>query len=834
MQETYNHIDLEQQAQKIWEEKQLYKANEDLSKEKFYCLAMFPYPSGHLHVGHVRNYTLGDVIARYQRLKDKNVLQPIGWDAFGLPAENAAIKNNVPPAEWTYKNIDHMRQQLKQLGMAIDWSRELTTCDPKYYRWEQWLFTQLVKKGLAYKKKSVVNWDPVDQTVLANEQVIDGRGWRSGALIERREISQWFLKITDYAEELLAGLDDLKDWPEQVITMQRNWIGRSDGLEIQFSLPNEKAELRVFTTRPDTLFGVTFIAIAPQHPLALAAAKNNAEIQTFIDECAHIEVAEAAMAKIEKKGIATGFSAVNPLSKKTVSIPIWITNYVVMDYGTGAVMGVPAHDQRDFDFAKKYDLPVKVVLKNDKWDYEKGAMLEKTSLINSDDFDGLNFNEAFDTIAAALIKKGVAQRKVNFRLRDWGVSRQRYWGAPIPIIYCEQCDIVPVPEEDLPVVLPEKVSFTGAQSPLQHMPEFYETTCPKCGKPARRETDTFDTFVESSWYFARFASKGQTHKMLDDRAKYWTPVDQYIGGIEHAILHLLYARFFHKLLRDEGLLYSDEPFVKLLTQGMVLKDGTKMSKSKGNTVDPQTLIEQYGADTLRLYIMFTAPPEQSLEWSDAGVEGCYRFLKRLWGFCFKHQDQIRSINIVDRSYIDWRKEATELQDFRRRLYQTLQQATNDMERQQFNTVVSAAMKLMNLLGELATYSQTVFHSDVPCTKQPALRLINKVLVVLLRILYPITPHITAYLWFDLKYFGTIHTTYWPKLASDALCSDTMTITVQVNGKLRATLSLSATASEDDVKKTALAHENVQKFIAGQSIKKVIYVPQKLLNVVVAG
>jgi leucyl-tRNA synthetase len=830
MQEIYNHSEIEAELQKIWEEKQLYKANEDLSKEKFYCLAMFPYPSGYLHVGHVRNYTLCDVIARYQRLKGKSVLQPIGWDAFGLPAENAAIKNNVPPAEWTYQNIAHMRQQFKRLGLAYDWNREITTCHPSYYCWEQWLFVQLFKKGLAYKKDSVVNWDPVDQTVLANEQVIDGRGWRSGALIERREISQWFLKITDYAEELLAGLDTLTGWPEQVKTMQRNWIGRSEGIEIRFDVPTENTHLVAYTTRPDTLYGVSFLAIAPQHPLALAAAKNNPKLQTFITSCQNIEVAEEVIATLEKQGVATDINAINPLSGE--AIPVWVANYVVMDYGTGAVMGVPAHDQRDFEFAQKYELAIKPVIANAKWDYRQAAMTEKHSLINSKQFNDMDFATAFAEISKTLVANGHGTPKINYRLRDWGVSRQRYWGTPIPIIYCNSCGTVPVPEEDLPVVLPENVSFQGAQSPLKHMKKFYETTCPQCTAPATRETDTFDTFVESSWYYARFASKNQTHKMLDERAKYWTPVDQYVGGIEHAVMHLLYARFFHKLLRDEGLLNSDEPFMQLLTQGMVLRDGVKMSKSKGNTVDPQDLVEQYGADTLRLYVIFTAPPEQSLEWSDNGVEGSYRYLKRLWSFCHKYQEQIIAINIMERPYIKWREQNPTLQDFRRRLYQILQQANHDMERQQFNTVVSAAMKLMNLLVEAANYHDTHAEPHISLNQQTSARLVNKILVVLLRVLHPITPHVTAYLWSELKYVGSIYTTYWPKLAADALIADTVNVIIQVNGKMRATLSIATNATELEIQQQALANESILKFTQNKNIRKVIYVPQKLFNIVV--
>ena len=831
MQELYHHLDIESEAQTNWDEKQLYRANENLSKEKFYCLAMFPYPSGYLHVGHVRNYTLADVIARYQHLKGKNVLQPIGWDAFGLPAENAAIKNKVDPASWTYKNIAHMREQFKRLGFAYDWSREITTCDPNYYQWEQWLFTKLFKKGMAYKKNAVVNWDPVDQTVLANEQVVDGRGWRSGALVERKEIPQWFIKITDYADELLSSLDDLKGWPEQVVTMQRNWIGRSEGLNITFSVTGHE-NMSVYTTRPDTLMGVSYLAIAPQHPLATAAARNKPELQQFIDECRNIEVSEVAIATIEKRGVDTGITAKHPVSG--VELPIWVANFVVMDYGSGAVMSVPAHDQRDFEFAQTYQLPVKNVIQAPAdWDYQQGAYTEHGPLINSGKYDGLDFHGAFETIGNDLTLAGVAKLETNYRLRDWGVSRQRYWGTPIPIIYCDSCGPQAVPEDDLPVVLPENVKFDGIQSPLKKMPSFYQTICPHCGKDATRETDTFDTFIESSWYYARFASFNQSNSMLDDRAKYWTPVDQYVGGIEHGVMHLLYARFFHKLLRDEGLLQTDEPFLNLLTQGMVLKDGSKMSKSKGNTVDPQLLIEQYGADTLRLFSIFTAPPEQSLEWSDTGVEGAHRFLKRLWAFCYKYKKQICSLNATDRPYLKWQEQDKQLQAYRREMYQLLQQATFDMDRLQLNTVVSAAMKLFNLIQEVANYVSTLPPSDSPLQQQAGPRLINKILVVLIRILYPITPHITTHLWSELEYKGNMHQASWPKITSDALVVNELDLVIQVNGKVRAHFTVAANLEEEKIKQAALQHEGVLKFTADKTLRKVIYVPKKLVNIVVS-
>ena len=682
------------------------------------------------------------------------------------------------------------------------------------------------------KKNAVVNWDPVDQTVLANEQVIDGRGWRSNALIERKEIPQWFLKITDYADELLSGLDELDGWPDQVKAMQRNWIGRSSGIEVNFAVA-DKQDLQIFTTRPDTLFGVSYVAIAPQHPLALQAAKTNTALQTFIDECKNIEVSEAAIATLEKRGLDTELKAIHPLTGE--ALPIWVANFVLMDYGTGAVMAVPAHDQRDWEFTQQYHLPLKIVIQsNPEWNYQTAAFTGHGILINSNDFDGLDFNTAFDAIANALTSQNCGQYKINYRLRDWGISRQRYWGTPIPIIYCDDCGAVTVPEDQLPVVLPENVEFLGANSPLKNMPEFYQTICPECGNPATRETDTFDTFMESSWYYARFANVAQTNSMLDDRAKYWTPVDQYIGGIEHAVMHLLYARFVHKLLRDEGLLNSDEPFNKLLTQGMVLKDGSKMSKSKGNTVDPQTLVEQYGADTLRLFSIFTAPPEQSLEWSDTGVEGAYRFLKRIWTFCYQHQDKISSLNTVERPYIEWKKEDTQLQQYRREMYQILQQANFDMERLQLNTVVSACMKLFNLLNEVSKHTQTYNDKSIPLVQQSGPRLINKILVVLLRLLHPITPHITAYLWTSLKYEGLLEQMYWPKLANDALVVDDINLVIQVNGKVRGRINVMANTDEETIKAAALEEGNVVKFTQGKTVRKVIYVPNKLINIVVGG
>ena len=629
MNPEYTPLEIESEAQQYWKEHKSFEVIEDTSKEKYYCLSMFPYPSGRLHMGHVRNYSIGDVISRFQKMQGKNVLQPIGWDAFGLPAENAALKNKVPPAKWTYENIDYMRDQLTQLGFGYDWSREIATCHPKYYKWEQWLFVKLFEKGLVYKKNAIINWDPVDQTVLANEQVINGRGWRSDALIEKKEISQWFMRITDYADELLDSLDKLDGWPEAVKTMQRNWIGKSTGLEISFNRQGADS-LKIYTTRPDTLMGVTYLAIASEHPLALQAGKSNSEVQRFIEECRNMETSEAAMETMEKKGANSGLTCTHPITGDQV--PIWIANFVLMGYGTGAVMSVPAHDQRDFEFAQKYAIPMLEVVKPKEGEHvaSESAFTDKGVLCNSGEFNGLNFEQAFEAIAEKLELKNLGEKQNNYRLRDWGVSRQRYWGCPIPIINCAKCGSVAVPEKNLPIILPEKVAFDGVGSPIKKMPEFYETACPACGGKAERETDTFDTFFESSWYFARYACADNDDAMLDERADYWLEVDQYIGGIEHAILHLLYARFFSKLLRDEGLIKHDEPFKNLLTQGMVLKDGAKMSKSKGNTVDPAEMIEKYGADTVRLFILFAAPPTQDLEWSDSGLEGSYRFVNKIY------------------------------------------------------------------------------------------------------------------------------------------------------------------------------------------------------------
>lgn len=818
MEQNYNPKQVEQIAQDFWQKQHTFRATEDPHKTKYYCLSMFPYPSGNLHMGHVRNYTIGDVIARHQRMLGKNVLQPIGWDAFGLPAENAAMKHNVPPAQWTKKNIAHMKFQLQQMGFGYDWDREMTTCEPEYYRWEQWFFTQLFAKGLVYKKNSIVNWDPVDQTVLANEQVINGRGWRSDALVERKEIPQWFLKITAYADELLADLDNLPGWPEQVKTMQRNWIGRSVGINILFKIADHQEVLNVYTTRPDTIMGVTFMAIAAEHPLAIMASQNNTKLQQFIAECKTGVTAEADLATMEKIGMDTGLKAINPLNGAV--IPIWIANYVLSEYGGGALMAVPAHDERDWEFAKKYNIPIKqVVAPNDgsSIDVQQAAFIDKGLVINSGKYDGADFNSAFNAVLQDLTALHAGTEQVNYRLRDWGVSRQRYWGAPIPIIYCDTCGAVPVPDKDLPVLLPVDVTITGAGSPLAQMPEFCNTTCPNCNKAAKRETDTFDTFFESSWYYARFACPDQNQSMLDARANYWTPVDQYIGGIEHAILHLLYARFFHKAMRDLGLLKSDEPFTNLLTQGMVLKDGSKMSKSKGNTVDPQDLIEQYGADTVRLFIMFAAPPELSLEWSDAAVEGAYKFLKRLWNSVQQHVSK-GVVRLDPNLKIDFNAQQKEL---RYKLHTTLSKVSDDFERRfTFNTAIAANMELLNSLNS--------FTGDSEADQQVRQEVLNHVVLML----SPIIPHITHTLWHALGNHNAIINEAWPKVDHSALSRDTVNLVVQVNGKLRANLTADTDVTKSELEQLALQHENVQKHVAGKSIKKIIIVPGKLVNIVI--
>ena len=818
MQQEYNPAEIEAYVQQYWQQEDTFHAVEDNNKEKYYCLAMFPYPSGQLHMGHVRNYTIGDVISRYQRMQGKNVLQPMGWDAFGLPAENAAIKNKVAPAAWTYDNIDYMRGQLQRLGLGYDWQRELATCTPEYYRWEQWLFTRLFEKGLVYKKTAAVNWDPVDNTVLANEQVIDGRGWRSGALVEKRDIPQWFMKITDYADQLLKDLDQLDGWPEQVKTMQANWIGRSEGLQIEFDVVGNDDNLAVYTTRPDTLMGVTYLAVAAEHPLSLKAAESNPELQAFIDECRKMETSEAAMETAEKKGVATGLRAIHPITGEEV--PVWAANFVLMGYGTGAVMSVPAHDQRDYEFARKYGLSIKQVIEpanNEECDLTTVAFTEKGLLVNSAQFDGLTSKDSFDAIASELEKQNKGERQTNYRLRDWGMSRQRYWGTPIPIINCPDCGSVPVTEEDLPVRLPEDVIVDGSGSPIKSMPEFYQCKCPKCGGDAERETDTFDTFFESSWYYARFTCPDNTESMLDERAKHWLPVDQYIGGIEHAVLHLLYSRFFHKLMRDEGLVDGDEPFINLLTQGMVLKDGVKMSKSKGNTVDPQALIEQYGADTARLFTMFAAPPEQSLEWSNKAVEGSHRFLNRLWRSTLTHVENSACVALDKDNLSD------ELKDLRRQTYQALTKVSDDLGRRHtFNTAIAAVMELMNAIAKFEDDSE-----QGRAVRQEALEM-----VVLM--LAPITPHICDQLWRALGHDEAVVGVTWPEIDESALKQDKIELMVQVNGKLRAKIKVNAEAAKDAVEAEAMADENVQKFIDGKEIRKVIVVPGRLINIVVAG
>ena len=816
MSTPYNPETVELSAQKYWDDARCFEVSEDADKDKYYCLTMFPYPSGKLHMGHVRVFTLNDVIARYHRLQGKHVLQPMGWDAFGMPAENAAIERGVPPAQWTYSNIEDMRGQFKRLGYAYDWTREITTCRPEYYRWEQWLFTKMFKKGLVYRKNSIVNWDPVDQTVLANEQVIDGRGWRSNALVERREIPQWFMKITDYADELLDELDRMPGWPDSVKTMQRNWIGRSEGVELSFEVAGEEDLLTVYTTRPDTLMGVTYMAVAAEHPLASKAAAMNADVAAFIEECNKTDAQEATLETMEKKGMPLGIAAIHPLTGEEV--PLWVANFVLMSYGTGAVMAVPGHDARDWEFAKKHGLPIKqVVAPVDGSDIDINAevFLEHGVLVNSGDYDGLDFDGAFNAIADHFEKSGRGCRKVNYRLRDWGVSRQRYWGTPIPIIYCDDCDAVPVPDDQLPVILPEDVVVKGTGSPLKDMPEFVNVSCPACGKDARRETDTFDTFVESSWYFARYACPDSDDAMLDDRAHYWTPVDQYTGGIEHAILHLLYSRFFQRVMRDEGLTDVSEPFTNLLTQGMVLKDGAKMSKSKGNTVDPQELIEKYGADTVRLFMMFAAPPEQSLEWSDEGVQGSFRFLRRFWSAVVDHTAKGPAAALDVNNLSETQK------DLRRKTHQTIAKISDDIgRRHSFNTAVAASMELLNAINKLSDDTDQ------------GLAVARESLEAVVVMLSPMVPHICHALWQELGHESALIDQRWPTVDERALEIDLIEMVVQVNGKLRARISVPVDASKESIEADALANENVQRYIEGKEIRKVIVVPGRLVSIVV--
>ena len=817
MQQQYPFKEIEERAQQYWETNQTFKATEKSDKPKYYCLSMFPYPSGRLHMGHVRNYTIGDVLSRFHRMRGFNVMQPMGWDAFGLPAENAAIKNNVAPAGWTYSNIEHMKTQLKSLGLGISWDREIATCTPEYYRWEQWLFTELFKKGLIYKKTATVNWDPIDQTVLANEQVIDGKGWRSGAVVEKRDIPQYFMKITAYADELLADLDKLEGWPEQVKTMQRNWIGKSYGCEVEFPIVGGNGNLKVYTTRPDTLMGATYVAVAAEHALATQAAENNPALKAFIQECKMGSVAEADMATAEKKGMATGLFVQHPITGE--QLPVWVANYVLISYGEGAVMAVPAHDERDFEFANKYSLPMKTVIKPQSAELDlplTAAFTDHGVLFNSGAFNGLDFDSASSKIAEALSAKHLGKRRTQYRLRDWGVSRQRYWGCPIPIVHCASCGEVPVPADQLPVRLPEDVVMDGVGSPIKKDPSFYETTCPTCGGKATRETDTMDTFFESSWYFARYASFDCHTGMVDERANYWLPVDQYIGGIEHAILHLLYARFFNKLMRDVGLLKNDEPFTNLLTQGMVLKEGTKMSKSKGNTVDPQALIDTYGADTARLFMMFAAPPEQSLEWADSGVEGAHRFLRRLWTFVATHLETgaVETYKTGELS--------AELKTLRRQLHQTIEKITDDYGRRQtFNTAIAAVMELMNAYGKL--------DGDDAVTRSVRQEVLENVTLLL----SPIVPHICQALWAELRNDGVIEDAAWPSADQSAMVQDEVELVVQVNGKLRGSITVPKTMVKEAIEQHAVAQPFVQKFLEdGSTVRKIIVVPNKLVNIVV--
>ena len=859
MQEQYRPDMIEPKVQQYWAENKVFKAIKDESKEKYYCLSMFPYPSGRLHMGHVRNYTIGDVISRYQRMLGKNVLQPFGWDAFGLPAEGAAIKNKTAPAKWTYENIAYMKKQLQLLGFGFDWDREIATCKPEYYKWEQWFFTELYKKGLVYKKTSTVNWCPNDETVLANEQVHEGCCWRCDTPVEQKEIPQWFIKITDYAEQLLGGLDTLPQWPDMVKTMQRNWIGRSEGVEITFDVADTNEKVAVYTTRPDTFYGVSYLGIAAAHPLASLAAQNNPELAAFIQEAKNAKVAEADLATMEKKGMATGLFAIHPLTGE--KLPIWVANFVLMHYGTGAVMAVPAHDQRDFEFAQKYSLPIKQViapLAHEEIDLTKQAFVEHGKLVNSAEFDGLDFDGAFNGIADKLEKLGVGKRQVNYRLRDWGVSRQRYWGAPIPMLTLENGDVVPAPMEDLPIILPEDVVMDGVKSPIKADPNWAKTTLN--GAPALKETDTFDTFMESSWYYARYTCPQYQNGMLDaEEANYWLPVDQYIGGIEHATMHLLYFRFFHKLLRDAGFVTSDEPADRLLCQGMVLADAfyytsptneriwvsptqvtlerdekgriikstdpegrelvhsgmTKMSKSKNNGIDPQEMVEKYGADTVRLFMMFASPAEMTLEWQESGVEGAKRFLGRVWNLVYQYQQNLAKTSL------DLTALSAEQKALRREVHKTIAKVSDDIGRRQtFNTAIAAVMELMNKLTKAS------LESDQDRA------VMAEALSAVVRMLYPITPHICFELWKALGNESNIDTSEWVKADEAAMVEDEKLIVVQVNGKVRGKVTVPATSSEEEIKAAAKADPNVAKFLDGKEILKEIYIPLKMLNFVV--
>ncbi|MFC3120651.1 leucine--tRNA ligase [Agaribacter flavus] len=861
-QNTYDPKSIETRIQQQWLDNAVFDADLAQDKEKFYCLSMFPYPSGRLHMGHVRNYTIGDVISRFQRMQGKNVLQPIGWDAFGLPAENAAIENKTAPAKWTMKNIDYMKGQLNALGFGYDWRRELATCKPDYYRWEQWFFTKLFEKGLVYKKNATVNWDPIDQTVLANEQVIDGKGWRSGAVVERKEIPQWFIKITDYAEELLSDLEKLDNWPNQVKLAQKNWIGRSEGVDLRFDLAEEIAdykELEVYTTRPDTLYGVSYLALAPQHPISIALSKESDELADFIERCKQTKTSEAEMATMEKLGLPLGIEAIHPLTGR--KIPVWVANFVLMDYGSGAVMSVPAHDQRDWEFASKYQLPILQVVEakeGDTVDLSKSAYTEKNTLVNSAEYSGLSFSDAFDAIANKLKEMGKGTKTVNYRLRDWGVSRQRYWGSPIPIVNDDEGNSYPVNPEDLPVILPEDVVMDGVTSPIKSDPEWAKTS--HNGKSVTRETDTFDTFMESSWYYARYASAPQDAMLDPNEANYWLPVDQYVGGIEHATLHLLYARFFHKLLRDEGLVESDEPFKRLLCQGMVLanaffsKDDSgketwhspadvdierddkgriakawlksngeavefagmiKMSKSKNNGIDPQTMIDVYGADTIRLYTMFAAPPEQDLEWIESGVEGANRFLKRLWRLVQEHIVALPSNTTIDVATLTKKQK-----ELRKEIHQIIAKVSDDIGRRQtFNTAIAKLMELLNALNKYEVKDEgdkTVFHQGV---------------CALVQMLNPVTPHICEALWQLLGGDSSLQHTPWPTADESAMVDDEKLIIVQVNGKLRAKITVPSGIDKASLEALALQQENVKSFTDGKTLRKVIIVPDKLVNIV---
>jgi leucyl-tRNA synthetase len=867
MQPQYHPVDIERQAHADWEQSRAARAVEAPGRPKYYCLSMFPYPSGKLHMGHVRNYTIGDVLSRYQRMRGYNVLQPMGWDAFGLPAENAAMANGVPPAKWTYDNIAYMKKQLKSLGFSIDWDRELATCKPEYYRWNQWLFLRMLEKGLVYKTTGLVNWDPIDQTVLANEQVIDGRGWRTGALVEKREIPMYYMKITAYADELLAALDKLPDWPERVKLMQANWIGRSEGVEVSFPYAHEpKRLLKVFTTRADTLLGATYCAVAAEHHLATLAAKNNAALATFIEECKRGAVMEADLATQEKKGMPTGLFVLHPLTGEKLAV--WVANYILMGYGEGAVMAVPAHDERDFEFALKYGLPIKPVIRTSFGDTTPApwtdAYAEHGALINSGKYDGLGFEHAVDAIANDLQAKGLGNKRVQFRLRDWGISRQRYWGTPIPLIYCTKCGDVPVPDAQLPVVLPEDCVPDGTGNPLNKRSDFVNVACPNCAGPARRETDTMDTFVDSSWYYSRYACPDNSTAMVDERVKYWLAVDQYIGGIEHAILHLLYSRFWTRVMRDFGLVTFDEPFTRLLTQGMVLNEifsrkqstgrityynpadveikfdergnrlgavlkadglpvesggmGT-MSKSKNNGVDPQALVDQYGADTARFFMMFTSPPEQTLAWSDSGVEGSFRFLKKIWSFACEYESAVRPKLSASASLSASAKLDAVLAKVRREIHLNLKQANYDMQRQQFNTVASACMKILNALDE------------VPREGGFAAAVIQEGLSILLRVQAPITPHICHHLWRSLGFGTDVFAAPWPEPDESALEQDEIELVLQVGGKTRGKITVPADATKVTIEALTIGSALAQKYIGGQAIKKVVVVPGRLVNVV---